>query len=112
MPSRPHFGQSREVNSILHLQRTLGNQAVQQLLEGNMRNVEGDSSTTEIARLGHDFSRIPVHANARSNIQPKLKISAPGDQYEQKADRSAEQVMGIPEARLQHACACGGKCHW
>lgn len=83
MPSRSHFGQSREVNSILQLQRTLGNQAVQQLLEGNTRNVKGDS-TTEIARLGHDFSRIPVHASARSNIQPKLKVTAPADRYEQK----------------------------
>ncbi len=32
IPGRAHFGQSREVNSILHLQRTIGNQAVQRVL--------------------------------------------------------------------------------
>lgn len=31
-PGRAHFGQHREVNSILHLQRTIGNQAVQPIL--------------------------------------------------------------------------------
>ena len=62
IPGRAHFGQSREVNSILHLQRTIGNQAVQRLLEANTGDVEGDSTTTKIARFGHDFSRIPVYA--------------------------------------------------
>ncbi|WP_020590194.1 peptidoglycan-binding domain-containing protein [Desulfobacter curvatus] len=32
-PSRPFLGQSSEVNSIIHLQRTIGNQAVQRLLQ-------------------------------------------------------------------------------
>jgi hypothetical protein len=30
--------------------------------------------------------------------------------YEQEADRVAEQVMRVPEPKLQHACACGGGC--
>ncbi len=96
MPGRAQFGRSREVSSILHLQGTIGNKAVQRLLETNTRNVKGDS-TTKTARLGHDFSRIPVHAGARSNIQPKLKVNAPGDQYEQEADRVADQVMKMPD---------------
>ena len=32
-PSRVHFGQGGEVNSILHLQRKIGNQAVRRLVE-------------------------------------------------------------------------------
>lgn len=33
IPDRVHVGQRREVNSILHLQRTIGNQAVQRMLQ-------------------------------------------------------------------------------
>ncbi len=33
-------------------------------------------------------------------LQPKLKIGAPDDKYEQGADRVAEQVMRMPEPRL------------
>jgi hypothetical protein len=56
------------------------------------------------------------------NIQTKLAISAPGDQYEREADRVAEQIMGMPASavagsgsmsegtagNLQRKCACGG----
>jgi hypothetical protein len=61
---------------IIHLQRTIGNQAVQKLLRSN--NTSG----------GFDFAKI--------GIQPKLKVSQPGDAYEQEADRVAEQVMRMP----------------
>jgi hypothetical protein len=40
-----------------------------------------------------------------SNIQTKLTVSTPGDQYEQEADQVADQVMRTPEARVQRACA-------
>ena len=56
----------------IHLQRTIGNQALQRLLHSNTRS---------------DF--------AKSGIQAKLKVSQPGDMYRQRADRVAEQVMRI-----------------
>ena len=34
-------------------------------------------------------------------IQPKLKIGQPNDKYEQEADRVAEQVMRMPEPKVQ-----------
>lgn len=34
-------------------------------------------------------------------LQTKLKISEPGDQYEQEADRIADEVMQIPEPSIQ-----------
>jgi hypothetical protein len=34
-------------------------------------------------------------------VQAKLKIGQPGDKYEQEADRVAEQVMRMPDPRLQ-----------
>ena len=42
-------------------------------------------------RFGHSFSKIA--ASTPSTIQPKLTIGAPGDQYEQEADRVAQQVV-------------------
>jgi hypothetical protein len=77
----------------------IGNQAVQRLLEASTRNVKGDS-VAEIARFGHDFSRIPVNPNAHAEIQPKLTINTPGDIYVQEADRAAEQVTRRPEPTI------------
>lgn len=46
----------------------------------------------------------------RPTLQAKLSISEPGDQYEQEADRVADQVMRMPDpaVRLQRKCGCGG----
>ena len=38
-------------------------------------------------------------------IQTKLSINQPGDQYEQEADRIADQVMRMPDTVLQRKCA-------
>src|SRR5437867_11631155 len=65
------------LNPILQLQQTLGNQAVQRLLQSGA-------------------------------IQARLKVSRPGDIYEQEADRVAEQVMRMPERALQRSCAACG----
>ena len=47
--------------------------------------------------VGHDFSQIPVHANAHAQLQPKIRIGTPGDTSEHEADRAAERVMHMPE---------------
>ena len=49
------------------------------------------------ARFGHDFSRIPVNVQGPLRIQRKPAAGAPGDEYEQEADRVAEQVAGVRE---------------
>jgi hypothetical protein len=63
---------------IFHLQRTIGNQAIQRLM--------GSSN----AAVGFDFAKISI-------LQPKLKVSQLGDAYEQEADRIAEQVMRMAD---------------
>jgi Domain of unknown function (DUF4157) len=63
---------------VFHLQRAIGNQAVQSLMRSN---------TT-----GFDFAKSGVL------IQPKLKVSQPGDTYEEEADKVAEQVMRMPDS--------------
>ncbi len=70
VPSRAHFGQSPEVSSILHLQRTIGNQAVQRILHPNAEELEGGLASTNSSRFGHDFSRIPVHASSSVQWEP------------------------------------------
>jgi hypothetical protein len=105
-----HFGQSREVNSILHLQRTIENQAVQRMLQTHAEELEVGLASTASPRFAHDFRQIPVHAKSPANVQAKLTVGPSGDIYEQEADRVSEQVIHMPEPQLQRACACGGGC--
>ena len=107
---RTHSGRSHEVNSILHLHRTIGNQAGQRLLQANAEELKAGLTGTASLRFGHDLGRIPYHSPAAGAIQMKLAINKPGDEYEQEADRISEQVMRMPEPMLQRACACGGEC--
>jgi outer membrane protein OmpA-like peptidoglycan-associated protein len=74
---RPHpptsLAENSAVDSLLRLQQMVGNQAVQQLLQ----------------------------ASASVNLQPKFKVSAPGDSYEQEADRVADQVLQMPDEEVE-----------
>jgi hypothetical protein len=102
---RADFGQSREVTSILHLQRTIGNPALQRMLQ---TDVEAKLVGTATRGFGYDFSGISIHASAAKAIQTKLAINKLGDSYEQEADRVSEQIMRMPQPRVQRKCACGG----
>jgi hypothetical protein len=95
---------------IPHLQRTIGNQAVLRMAEAHPEELKARLTGEASPRLGHDFSRIPIHPPAVGVIQTKLAINKPGDEYEQEADRVAEQVMRMTEPQLQRTCACGGEC--
>jgi hypothetical protein len=102
---------SHPAHPILHLQRTIRNQAVQRLLgQAEPDDFEARFSIKEVTRFAHKFSQIPVHATSPAGVQAKLTVSAPGDSYEQEADRASEQVMRSPEPQLQHACPCSGGC--
>ncbi len=76
MSGRVHFEQSSKMNPILQLQHTIGNQAVQRLLEANTGDVKG-------------------------GIQTKLAVSTPGDRFEREADAVADEVMRMPDFVLQ-----------
>src|SRR6266511_5078813 len=97
-------------NSIMNLQRTIGDQAVQGMLHANAEGLDAGSDTVATTRFAHDFSRIPVHSKAPVKLQAKLNVNTPGDIHEQEADRVAEQVTSMPEPQVQRACACGGGC--
>ena len=48
---------------------------------------------------GHDFTLIPTFSKTPVMLQTKLMVNTPGDQYEQEADKVAEQVMRMPEPK-------------
>jgi len=102
------LGHSHQMNSTLGLQRTIGNQTVQRLLQSDAEERNNVFIGMTPPHLGHDFSRIPVSPPTVRPIQTKLAINKPGDAYEQEADYVAEQVMRMPEPRSQSAR--GGGC--
>jgi hypothetical protein len=110
IPGRAHCGQNRELNSKLYLQSTIGNQAVQRMLQTNAEELKAGLTGTASPGFEHDFSRIPIHPPAVGAIQAKLAINQPGDASEQEADRISEQVMRMPEPQQQRACGCSGGC--
>lgn len=64
------YQQSRDENWILHLQRTLGNQAVLRMLQTQSeRNNAGPAATTGPPFV-YDFSRKPAHGNAPDGNSP------------------------------------------
>lgn len=108
VPGRTYFGQNREVNSRLHLQRTIGNQTVPRVLQSNTDELEVGLASTASPCFAHDFSQIPVHASAHSNIQSKIKVNAPGHIYEQEADSVADEVIRTPGSQGQRTYARTG----
>lgn len=99
-PGQSLLGQSHNVYSILQLQRTIRNQAVQRLLHSNVEEHEAGSTTIATTGFGHDFSRIPIFSPSRVQIQSKLTVNTPGDIYEQEADRVADHVMRTPDTQV------------
>ena len=100
-------GARRHAHPILHLQRTMGNQAVQRLLQASIEGLEAGSDNTAIVHFAHDVSRIPIYTQVPEKTQTKLTVNNPGDVSEQEADRVADQLMRMPDVRLQRACSCG-----
>lgn len=100
--SGPH-----RADHTLHLQRAIGNQVLQRMLQTDAEELE---TGTASPRFGHDFSRIPIHSPAAGAIQTKRTINQPKDDNVREADHVAVEVMRTPEPQLQRACPCGGRC--
>lgn len=94
---------------ISHLQRTIGNQTLQQTLKTNVEEPEVGSTNKASPRFGHDFGLIPLNPPLTGTIQRKLAVNKAGDEYEQEADKAAEQVMRMPEPQSLITHIRGGK---
>ncbi len=92
-----HIRQGHDPNSILNLQRSIGNQAVMRLLRSNAEERNAVLPGTAWPDFGHDLARNPVSPPKAGAPQTKLVLNKPGDEYEQEADLIAEQVMRMPE---------------
>jgi hypothetical protein len=68
--------------SILHLQRTIENQAAQRLLQNNAEELNAGLTGTASPHIGHDFSSVPVFPTAAGAIQAKRAVEKPGEEYE------------------------------
>lgn len=121
--------QNQTIGSILNLQRAIGNQAVQRLLQPNAGNPKPSSNATANNDITPGLSRVPVQSETQITIQnqpaeekmtptPKLGDLLPADsiQYEpasmelkrsengQLMKRAAEQLTSYhpDESTLQH----------
>jgi hypothetical protein len=116
---RAHFGQSREASSILHLQRTMGNQAVQRLL-AHVGNVKGVTTTTpaeydvqatdtgHIAQdpvpIAHDFGTLQIlpiqapHVDLPGSGEPEEIVDQPPGTDVTDAPASTSESCGQPRS--------------
>lgn len=62
------------------------------------------SRGTGASSFGHDIGRIRIGPSLVGTMQRKLAVNTPGDEYEQEADRVAEQVMRMPAPSRQWPC--------
>src|SRR2546423_8236478 len=80
-------GPAHREHSILPMQCTIGNQAVQRMLQTHDEELKDGLAGTASPQFGHDFSRIPIHPPLAVPTQTKLAINQPGDVHEQAADQ-------------------------
>jgi hypothetical protein len=112
-PARTDASPTGPAADLLHLHRVYGNSMVQRMVERSQNTGAFESRMLASPAPG---------ASVGPRIQPKLTINAPGDSYEQEAERVSEQVMRMPETQqpspsltgaapgVQRKCACGGTC--
>ena len=93
VPARAGFVPSSRAGSVLRLQRMVGNQAVQRLLQADTEELK--MSSASYVPTGHipHFYDPPVRTGARTNTLPGLEVSTPGDIHEREADLVADQVL-------------------
>lgn len=69
--------------------------------------LDAHSAAAPLSQASFNFGAVPLFSASPMRIQPKLKINAPGDKYEQEADRVAEQVMRAPDPEARPKSASG-----
>jgi hypothetical protein len=71
--SRAHVGQHHDPNSVLNLQRTMGNQALLRSLQSNAEERNAVLTSTATLQFGHDFARIPVNPHKAGALQSSVE---------------------------------------
>ncbi|MEU2175248.1 MULTISPECIES: eCIS core domain-containing protein [Nocardia] len=82
----------------------MGNQAVQRILQAQTEEPNAGLTSTAAPRFGNDSNCIATGLRtAYPPLQTKLKVNAPGDKYEQEADRISEKLMRMEVPDRTHA---------
>lgn len=101
LPVRAHFGHSHDADSILQLQRAVGNQAMARLLQSDSEERSAALTGTASPRFEHSLGGFTASPPAAGPLRTKLAISEPGDDHEQEAARaSLKQRFGHDFSRL------------
>jgi hypothetical protein len=116
---RPAPAENQKVALRHHSQRSIGNQAIQRLLQANSEMRKESSATN---RFDYDFGRIQVLSRPSKTFQTKPAINECGEAYERDADHMSAPVARLPTTKasivsrpaMQRKCtACesgGGLC--
>lgn len=100
----PAIAKDRDIehtHPIFDLQNQMGNQWMLNRMQGCLLFLQR-CPTGGVCHLCPESTTSSSHGY----IQPKLKIGQPNDKYEQEADRVAEQVMRMPEPKIQKKSEC------
>jgi len=81
-------------------ERKVENDSLLASTHGQLHASGGDNSNNTNYGMTN-FHKISILPPSSAPLQPKLKINAPNDKYEQEADRVADQVMRMPVQTLQ-----------
>jgi hypothetical protein len=103
--SRAYFRQGRDPHSILNLQHTIGNQAVQRLLHTDIEGSKADSGSAARPRFIHDFSRVSVlHRPTTLNEGVEEGLGAVSQAQEagnQPTQETAIPIVGAEEEEVE-----------
>ena len=102
LPVQSYVRQSHEGSSVLHLQRTIGNQAVQRLLQAKRDGRGGLSGATSSGLLGR-FSRMPVHA--RSSVKLKAGLAVQRQPAKTRKEPAAEVWTEVEKGAYNNVVA-------
>src|SRR5271166_4703240 len=93
--AQPNYskGEGHHPQGVVHLQRAIGNQAVQRILRAEAAGGPSGTAPQQLAVNGGPGAALPRASVA--NSQP-LTISEPGDAFEREARSVSEQVISAP----------------
>ena len=86
-----HFNGNDRLASILDLQRTIGNKAVQRLIESNIDDTRSDSSDAETSGYHHLLNPIGNYLKGQTRLETKEQLNSQSDPVAQDEYLSGTQ---------------------
>jgi hypothetical protein len=96
---RRAIGNNNNVDNKNHNHRQFANNSSKSLVHSTTNNGSKSEDRSGANNMNNKFH------SARQILQPKLKVSQPGDIFEQEADRVAEKVMSMHSVHFSYSAA-------